>query len=184
MLEEQEHSDQEAHVADAVRDEGLLARLRRPAAVLVVPEPDQQVAHRPDALPADEEQREVRAEDQDGHREDEEVQVGEVLGLPVVLGHVADRVEVDEQADTGDDQGHEARQRIEMQLERHVERAGRKPREPFVDEGAVAAGQGCEGRNRDDQRSQYREVRDRPGGLAGAPACGVEEPAGDGAEER
>ncbi len=46
-------------------------------AFFVVPEADQQVGAEPDALPADEQQRQDVAEHQDQHREHEQVQVGE-----------------------------------------------------------------------------------------------------------
>ena len=62
-----------------------------PAAAFVVvlePEADQQVAAEADAFPADEEHRQVVAEDQDQHREDEQVQVGEEARVRLVLAHV------------------------------------------------------------------------------------------------
>ena len=62
--DEEEHREQEAEVADAVDDEGLLAGVG--GGGLREPEADQQVRGEADALPADEEQQEVVGEDQDG----------------------------------------------------------------------------------------------------------------------
>ena len=54
-----------------------------------IPEADEQVAAEPDALPADEEDRQVVAHDQDEHREAEQVQVGEeAVVAAVVLRHM------------------------------------------------------------------------------------------------
>ena len=61
--DEQEHGEQEAEVADAVDDEGLLAGVG--GGVLVEVEADEQVRGEADAFPADEEQQEVLGEDQD-----------------------------------------------------------------------------------------------------------------------
>ena len=110
--EDQEDPDQEADVADPVDDEGLLARVAR--ALLVEPEADQQVGAEPDALPADEQDGIVRAEHQRQHREHEQVQVGHVAGVARVVAHVPDRVDVDQEADEGDDQDHHRRERVEQ----------------------------------------------------------------------
>src|SRR3954452_10121888 len=54
-VEQQEHPQQEAEVAHAVRDERLLARVG--VRLLAVPETDEQVAAEADSLPADEHHR-------------------------------------------------------------------------------------------------------------------------------
>ena len=70
------------------------------ANVLVVVEADQEVRAEPDALPADEHHQEVAAQDEHQHREHEEVQVREVAGVARGSScHVADRVDVDQEAD-------------------------------------------------------------------------------------
>ena len=75
-LEGQEDRQQEAEVADAVDDERLLAR--RGAPVLLEVEADQEVGAQPHALPADEQDEQVGAQDQGEHGEHEQVQVREV----------------------------------------------------------------------------------------------------------
>src|SRR5262249_19540191 len=73
--EEEREAADEAPVADAVDDEGL--HPRGGLLVVLVPEADEQVAAEADALPAEEHHDEVVPEDEEQHREDEEVQVRE-----------------------------------------------------------------------------------------------------------
>ena len=72
---QQEHAEQEAGVADAVGDEGLLAGAR--VGEVVEPEADQQVRGQPHAFPADEQHQQRAAEHQQQHEEQEQVQVRE-----------------------------------------------------------------------------------------------------------
>ena len=93
-----------------------------PAAALAksfVPEPDEQVRAEADALPADEEDREVVREDEHEHREDEEVQVGEEAPVPFLLLHVSDAVDVDERAHERDERQHEGRESVEAERDVH-----------------------------------------------------------------
>ena len=83
----------------------------------VVPERDQQVRRQTDALPAEVEHHVVVAEHQQQHRGDEQVEVPEELAAPRVVLHVADRVQVDQRADAGDQQHEDAGQRVEQQSE-------------------------------------------------------------------
>ena len=66
-------------------------------------EADEQVRGETDALPADEHQQEVLGEHQRQHEEHEEVEVGEEAPVALFVRHVADGVDVDEEADAGDD---------------------------------------------------------------------------------
>ena len=126
-LPDEEHArERERGVADRIHHERLLRGRDRLG--LVVPEPDQEVRREADEPPADEEEQEVPGLDEQQHREDEERHIGEVATLLVVAVHVAHRVPDDESADAGDDEHHRARERVEQDLETHVEVAGRKPR--------------------------------------------------------
>ena len=108
-----DHAEAEPEVADAVDDERLLRRARRRG--LLVPEADEQVAAQADSLPADVEQQEVVAQDQHQHAEHEQVQVGEEAPEPAVAVHVADRVDVDEEADRADDEQEHRGQRVDQE---------------------------------------------------------------------
>ena len=110
-----------ADVADAVDDERLLAGVGRRS--LLIPEPDQQVRAEPHALPAHEHDEQAVAQHEQQHERGEEVQVREVARVlrRLLLDHVGRRIDVDEEADAGDDQDHHRRQRIEPEPERHLE---------------------------------------------------------------
>ena len=120
--EEQEHADQEGGVADAVGDEGLAAG--DGVGHVRVPEADQQVGAQADAFPADEQQRQRVAQHQHQHRGGEQVHIGEEARDVRILVHVAERVDVDQEADAGDDQDHHAGQRVDA--EGHLERQRRR----------------------------------------------------------
>jgi hypothetical protein len=116
-----EDGEQEAPVADSVDDEGLHARSRTP--VLLEIEADQQVGAETHTFPTDEEDRQVGAQHQHQHREHEEVEVGEVARVrPVrLVVHVTDRVDVDQEANEGDERHHQRRDRIELEGGRDVD---------------------------------------------------------------
>ena len=113
--EDEERAEHEADVADDVDDERLDAGRCRGGAP--VPVRDQHVARRADERPADDQQREVARQHEQQHREDEEVQVREEARVAAVGAHVADRVEVDQRRDAGDDERHEDRQRVDVDPE-------------------------------------------------------------------
>ena len=88
--ENRQDAQDEAGVADPVDHESLapvVGELR-----VVVPERDQQVRAQAHALPTDEHQQQIVGQHQDEHREREQVEVGEVARVVLVVGHVADGV--------------------------------------------------------------------------------------------
>src|SRR5918912_1158168 len=93
-VEDQENAEDEAEVADAVDDERLLAGVG--GLVLVVVEADEEVRAEADALPADEHDEVVRAENEQQHHEHEEIEVREEARIPRLVAHVAGGVDVDE----------------------------------------------------------------------------------------
>ena len=125
---EDEHDpEREPDVADAVDDERLLGGQRR--GPLAVPEPDEQVARQAHQLPGDEDDQEVAREDQQQHREHEQVQVGEEAPVARVVAHVADRVDVDQQADRRDHDEQAGGQVVDEEPDVDHEVAGRDPGE-------------------------------------------------------
>ena len=94
IMNTREDAEREAEIADAVDDEGL--DRGRVGLRLVVPEADQQIAHQPDALPAEEQLHEVVGRHQHQHGEGEQREIGEEARPVRILLHVADRIEVDE----------------------------------------------------------------------------------------
>ena len=129
--EDQEHRDHEADVADAGGDERLLARVRR--RVALVPERDQQVGAEPDALPPEEGHEEAAAQHQDQHGGDEQVHVGEEPREARVAVHVADRIDVDQRRDAGDEEDERDRQRVGEEPELDLQPTRRQPGEEVDD---------------------------------------------------
>ena len=121
--EDQQQPHQQRRVAHPGDDEGLARR--RPVGRLPIPEPDQQEAAEPHALPAHEQEEEVVGQHQDEHGGDEQVHVGEEAPVSLVAAHELDGVEQDEEADAGDHEHHDHRQRVEIEGD-----AGREARRP------------------------------------------------------
>ncbi len=115
----------EPEVADAVDDERLLGRACRRR--LLVPEADERVAAQADRLPADVEHQEVVAQDQQQHAEHEQVQVGEEAPEPAVAVHVADGVDVDQQAHGRDHQEQHGGQGVDLERDVDLEVADGYP---------------------------------------------------------
>ncbi len=148
--------EREADIADAVDDERLLGRER--GAPLAVPEPDQQVAAQPHQLPGHEHDQPAVGQDQEQHREHEQVEVGEEAPVARIVGHVADAVDVHEHADRRDHDEQARGQGVHVEAGRHVERSGRNPL-PQADAVALVAERGAvaEGRRRHDHRDEPRQ---------------------------
>jgi hypothetical protein len=155
--EEQPEPADEAPVADAVDDERLHAGGR--LLVVLVPEADEQVAAEADALPAEEHHDEVVPEDEEQHREDEQVQVREEAPEGRLRLHVRRRVDVDERTDARDDEAHHGRERIHREREVRVDGADA---EHLPGEAVEVAVPGLEADELGDVRERERE-RDRHG---------------------
>ena len=102
-------------------------------------------------------------QDQQQHREDEEVHVAEEAGEPgvVLVGHVSDRVPVNEGADAGDDQRHDHRQRVEVEVDGdlgHGAEAGPGSARPRVDDVVPGRGSVEEAGHRKTDESQCHDA--------------------------
>ena len=168
---QQEDRDRQADVADPVHQERLLRGRGRGRAVLV--EADQQVRREADALPAEVEHHEVVAQDQQQHRGDEQVELREEPPPARVVAHVADRVEVDQRADPGDEQHERQRQRVDPQPEVDVQAADGEPVGTATAPGCAARGpaRGCRGRSAGRRRTPRRRWRRRASGPSGPRAA-------------
>ena len=111
VLDQQEECDQEAEVANTVGDEGLLAGVN--GAGFQEPEADEQVRGQAYALPAHEHQQVAVGQNQHQHKKHEDVEVGEIAVVAALMLHVADGEDVDEEANTSDDQQHDQRKLVE-----------------------------------------------------------------------
>ena len=113
---EQEHredAERKTEVADPVDDECL--HRSRICLRLVEPEANQQVAREPHPLPAEKQLGEIIRCHQHQHREGEERQVGEEPRPVRIVGHVADRIEVDETRHRGHHHQHDGGERVDME---------------------------------------------------------------------
>ncbi len=172
--EDRHDPEREPDVADAVDDERLLRREGRGA--LAEPEADEQVARQADQLPGHEDQQPRVGEDQHQHAEHEEVQVGEEPPVARVVAHVADRVDVHEQADRRDDDQQAGGQLVDEEAGLDVERAGRDP----LEEGrAVAVLAERLGAGQGGERDGHRDEPDGDDGQDGDPVGLLAEPPAD-----
>ena len=163
---------QEAEVTDAVGDERLLAG--GGVGLALEPERHQEVGAGANALPAEEDAQVVGREHQHEHRRDEEVEVAEEPAPPLVVGHVADRVDVDQAADAGDqhdlgpgDLAH--RPLLQVRLAERDDKADGQRHEADVE---------VEGQHRQRQRDGKRRAGQRQRRGAGV-AVGAGQRAGD-----
>ena len=161
-------AEAEAEVPHPVDDERLLAR--DDGGLLLVPEADEQIGAEPDRLPEDVEEEEVVGEDQHDHREDEQVQIREEAGVPVVAVHVPDRVHVNQEADAGDDEQHDRGELIDLGAHRHVERARLDPGEQLSAPRLAVPDAREHGAGGNERRGQ-RGVGDPVRPVAGDPAA-------------
>ena len=106
---------------------------------------------------------EARAEHEHEHRRREQVEVGEEAAEARVAVHVADRVQVDQRADAGDEQDHRGRERIGEEAEVDAERARLDPREAVAHVGARRCGQRVQARRTSMTDAHEREHHHRRG---------------------
>ncbi len=124
---QQQHSDHEAHVADAVYPKRLIARIR--GRLLQEPEADQQIAAQAHAFPAHEEQCIVRGQNQRQHEKHEEIEIREEAPVAPVVGHIPGGVEMNQPAHAGDDEQHDHGELVDLQREIGAEVSGVDPGE-------------------------------------------------------
>src|SRR5258706_2808297 len=108
-----ENPEDKARIPNAIHDERLFPRIR--SRLFQKIETDQQVAAQADAFPSHEHEQHVVRQDQRQHGEHKEVHVAEEAVVPAFVRNVPDGVDVDQEADTGDDQDHDAGKRIEKE---------------------------------------------------------------------
>ena len=122
---------------------------------------DQQVGGRAHERPPDDQDHEVRRQDQQQHREDEEVQVGEVARVAAVAAHVGDRVEVDQERHARHHEAHEHRQRVDQDREVDAEVGGGRVGPRAVHQLAVVLGVVVQVEQRADRGEERQEDRAR-----------------------
>ena len=127
-----EDPEQEEDVPDPRHEERLLGRARR--ARLLVVEADQEVGADPDQLPEEEELEQVIGEDESGHRRQEERELRVVAREAVIVVHVIDRVEQDEETDDRHHEEHQRRDRVHEDPDVKYTEFGKVPGDPGTDQ--------------------------------------------------
>src|SRR5207247_10803534 len=121
----------ETPVANAVRDESLRCGIARFLTIGVVT--DKQIRTQPDALPTDKHQQEVVGQHQRQHREHEEIQESEEPIEPLVLVHVADCEEVDQETNECHEQRINTAQPVHRQTEVSAKLSDLNPRPEMIE---------------------------------------------------
>ena len=162
--EDQHDRKDETKISHPVDDERFLPGIDR--GFSLEPEADEQVRTQSDAFPADKHQQVVISEDQRQHEEDEQIQVCEVTIEPLLVRHISSGINVDQEANAGDDQNHQAGQVVQHESELCLEPSGLNPREVIPEDGKLRfrsvqhcdeSPQGNEEGNRNGARSEDRD---------------------------
>src|SRR5229473_3215058 len=127
--EKQKHPQHEPKIADAIDDERFLSRIR--SRLLQKIKSDEQVARKPHALPANEEQHVIRRQHQNQHEKHEQVEVRKETVVTALMGHVPGRVDMNEPANSGHYQHHYDRELVHLQIEARAKISRRNPGEEF-----------------------------------------------------
>ncbi len=131
MLHDQKHRERESEVADAVHDECFVAC--RGSVLFQKVEADQQVTAQSHAFPTHEQQQEILRQHQNQHEKHEQVEVCEKAVVAAFVRHVADRINMDQQADASHHHQHYSRQAIDREINSDFESAALNPGEVMLD---------------------------------------------------
>ena len=118
-------AEQKTEVADAVDDEGFFRGVGR--GLLFVIMVDEQPGAETDELPENENHEQIVGEHDAEHRKHEDRQAAEEACARLVVVHVAEREDVDEEADEAHHEEHERGEIVELEAEREREFAEAQP---------------------------------------------------------
>ena len=122
----QQETDQEANVADAVRQEGFDGG--RGCRLTLEPEPNQEVRAETDGFPEDEQDQQVVRHHEHDHREDEQRQIGEEPPKAGIVVHVSNGINVDHERNARHHEQHDEREGVHAQRNVQREVTGNRPR--------------------------------------------------------
>ena len=159
---EPDDSQQKEDIADARGEKSFLGRRRRRR--LLIPEADQQVRGESDDLPAHEQQQQAVRDHHAQHRSGKEREKAEEARKILVVRHVADGVDEDQQANEADHHQHHRRERIEHPTQVHLPAAELRSHLNPAEVDRLADGRAMrprghhvhKGRQREQQRKTHR----------------------------
>src|SRR5689334_1865642 len=110
----EKNAEGETEVTHAVHNERLVARVGSKFFFEI--EAYEQITTKPDPFPADEHQQKVRCEHQNQHEKHEQVHKRKKSRVSFLVSHVADGVNVNQQAHAGDHQQHNGGEAIDNKI--------------------------------------------------------------------
>ena len=131
MAEDQEHRERESKVADAIDDERLVPG--RGSELLQEVITDEQIAAQSDAFPANKQHQEILRQHQHQHEEHEQVEIREETIVAVIVRHVADGVNVDQQTHSGNHHQHYGGEPVDRKVDVDLQRTALNPGEVMLD---------------------------------------------------
>ena len=155
---ESQNADQEAEVPDAVADEGFFGGVG--GSVPCVPVADKQIGGEAHQFPEDKGHGDVVRQDDARHGEHEKAQACEVACFGLVVRHVSQRENMDQQADARDHQHHAGGKGIQHETQVHGKDVGNREPGEGIGSGPVQQTQGKdEGRQAGEGGGEGRDVR-------------------------
>ena len=130
-------AEDEAEITDTIDQEGL--HVGEYCARALVPESDQQIGDKTYRFPAEEQLQEVVAHHEHEHREREQRDVAEETLVTIIVGHVADCVDVHHQGDEGHYDHHHRGQTVNQKADVGARAADFKPGIDILIEGLRTA---------------------------------------------
>ena len=115
LRNQKQKPEHKTEIADAIDNEGLVSGDR--VGVIVVPKTDEEIGTETHAFPADEQHQQIVPHHQQEHKEDKQVQINEKTNHPLVVPHIAERIDMDQEPDAGDDEQHHRGQGIDLKRE-------------------------------------------------------------------
>src|SRR5262245_27429186 len=112
VRDQQKNAEHKAEIADAVDDESLISRDR--VGVILVPKPDKEIGTETHALPTDEEHQKIISHHQQEHEEDKEVEINEETNHPFIVPDIAERIDMNQEANAGNDEQHHCGQGVDL----------------------------------------------------------------------
>ena len=98
IVQQEKHTNQETEVPYSIHDKCLFGGVIK--WLVFVPKTNQQIGTKPYTLPSDKHHHEIIAEHQEQHEEYKKIEIGEKLMEVIIIMHVSDRINMDQETYT------------------------------------------------------------------------------------